>query len=249
MRRWVLGLVVIASCAACGQAETEPRSDADSPGDAATTLTSLSDRLPSTTPRDWVTYADQVAVVTVSSETRMPAPETDDRGEGDIDRTVRLSVDKVVWRAPDSRPLPDEFTYAALGWHRHSGESASEPSVLVADDRPRLEVGHRYVMALEWDPVDCDRGGSGSIPASWRGLGSGSTLPFDGGVLGAGEFAGSVVTAEQAIADADAPSLRGSVSARVAGEPLGTLRRLLMDTTPGRVDPGFRDHDKPRPCP
>lgn len=63
------------------------------------------------------------------------------------------------------------------------------------EDSARIERGHTYVKAIEWIDDPCSQD-----PAigSWAGLGSGDSIPFDGGKLGAGEFEGKTQTVEQA---------------------------------------------------
>lgn len=55
---------------------------------------------------------------------------------------------------------------------------------------PRAEVGHRYVIALKWEPVRCTPG-SDAEADRWPGMGSGAVLPVDDGVLCNGEFEGT----------------------------------------------------------
>ena len=157
------------------------------PSGRATVQTSLDDAYPSTTAKDWVTYADAVAVVTVVNERNSPSGIFEESGEGAVDRLITLQVDSVVWRRPGARELPPTLEYLALGWHVREGESLPTAAEVVAPDRPRLELDRTYVMALEWQPPLCYQG-DGEIPEKWGGLGSGSALPFEDRVVGAGEF-------------------------------------------------------------
>lgn len=191
----------------------------------------MSDRYPSTTAREWVTYADFVAVVTVPEDRRAePAKEAVQRGEGNIERSVRFAVEEVVWRESGSRQPPASVVYPALGWQFRAGdvENAAE---LVPDDRPRFEPGNRYVVAFAWEPERCYEG-DGVIPPGWVGLGAGSALPFDGDVIGAGEFAGE--ERDMLAAEEYAEGLpTDSVTVLVTGEPLDRLRTLLAEVEPG----------------
>jgi hypothetical protein len=146
------------------------------------------DRTGSRTVGDWATYADHLLVVTVTGEVRQSTSTAEiERGGGMIGRTVQLRVDNVLWSAPDApRPAPAALALQAAGW----ASGAADATVKVALRRSsRLEVGHTYVKAVEWidDPCSDDpkRG-------SREGLGSGDTIPYDKGVLGAGEFEGRV---------------------------------------------------------
>ncbi len=189
-----------------------------------------SDRYPSTTASDWVTYADFVAVVKVAEDRRAaPAQEARERGEGFIDRSVTLTVEKIVWRKADAPPAPATIVYPALGWMFRDG-NVENTRELVPIDRPRYEQGHRYVSAFVWEPSRCYEG-DGRLPARWVGLGSGSALPFDGERLGAGEFAGEGRNLEEAEEYA-ATLPADSVAAQVTGERLDALRTVLAEAQP-----------------
>lgn len=190
----------------------------------------MADRYPSTTASEWVTYADFVAVVTIPEDRRaVPAQEALKRGEGAVDRAVRFAVEEVVWRKEGSRQPPASIVYPALGWEFRGGDVENAAEV-VPDDRPRFEPGNRYVVAFAWEPERCYEG-DGVIPPRWVGLGSGSALPFDGDVIGAGEFAGEergIVAAEEYAEQLPTDS----VAALVTGEPLDRLRALLAEAEP-----------------
>lgn len=190
----------------------------------------LSDRYPNRSASEWITYGDFVAVVRVVEVRRAePSSEAVGRGEGTIDRTVTFSVDEVIWRKADSRQPPAVIVYPALGW-KFTGGDVEDAVKLVAHDRPRFESGHRYVVTFAWQPPRCDAG-DGPTPGRWVGLGAGSALPFDGDVIGAGEFAGEVRDLEAA-EDYAASLPAESVAAQVTGERLGVLADLLETATP-----------------
>lgn len=245
--RWIpasLALMLCAGCAGVGDDPSEPTTEG-SPSDRATVQAMPSDRLPSTTPQDWVTYADAVVLVDVTDEERLPTEAYREDGEGPIDREVSLAVAGVVWHRPGAPDVPPLITYSALGWQAQAGQGLEEASILVSDDRPRIEVGHRYVMAIEWDPVDCDEGGTGVVPASWRGLGAGSSIPYDDGQLGVGEFAGEDRSLGEARREtAEPPS--DTVTDLVIGQTVNELEMLLGNTASGSPDPALID--EPNPC-
>lgn len=91
--------------------------------------------LPSSTLQDLVTYADEVAVVTIL----------------ETGREVTLRVDEVVWSSPRGREVPDEVTFI---WY---GTDEDEP--VAACDQPALERGRRYLLGLvefvadDWGPM------------------------------------------------------------------------------------------------
>ncbi|RZU15117.1 hypothetical protein [Streptomyces sp. BK239] len=152
-----------------------------------------SDRLPSTTAQDWVTYADHVVVVSAVSEREIaPSRSETERGEGIVGRQVTLRVDKVLWsRAAAPQKPPTSWEYNAAGWQFSDGDTGKRRK-MVLEERPRVEAGHSYVMAIVWQGPRCAEG-DGRTPGKWLGLGEGSEIPFDAGILGNGEEAGRVV--------------------------------------------------------
>ncbi|MGP3938400.1 hypothetical protein [Streptomyces sp. 6N106] len=156
------------------------------------------DHLPNRTASDWVTYADHVLVVSATSEKEVaPTQQEVERGEGTVGRTVALTVDKVLWSRPDApRPAPDAWEYSAMGWQFQDGDTGKRTKMALVD-QPRVEPGHRYVMAIRWEAAACSPGDDPE-PAQWRGLGEGSEVPFDSGVIGQGELEGRPRTAAQA---------------------------------------------------
>ncbi|MCG0288031.1 hypothetical protein [Streptomyces sp. PSAA01] len=156
------------------------------------------DHLPNRSASDWVTYADHVVVVSATGEKEIaPTQQEVERGEGTVGLTVALTVDKVVWSRPDAhRPAPDTWEYSAMGWQFQGGDTGNRTKMALVD-QPRVEPGHRYVMAIRWEAATCSPGDDPE-PAQRRGLGEGSEVPFDAGVIGQGELEGRSRTAAQA---------------------------------------------------
>jgi len=165
------------------------------------------DRFPNLTVQDWVTYADHVVVVTPTAEKEeLPAESELERGEGLINRDVTLKVNEVLWSQEGAeQPAPETFGWAALGW-QFSGGDTSNRNKMAADDQPRIELGHTYIMAITWKKQWCSPGTSDYDPARWVGLGVDSALPYDGGVIGAGELEGTVRTSKEAKSAAVSPN-------------------------------------------
>lgn len=163
------------------------------------------DRHPSETATDWVTYADHVVEVTPVTETRIePNQEEVDRGEGLILRDVKLRVDRVLWSSEEAtKTAPQTFNWTAHGWMFGGGEDddSSVLTEMAGEGQPRIELGHHYIMAIEWQEPRCGTD-DGDIPGQWRGLGSGSTLPYDASTIGQGEFEGTVRSTDTARAAA-----------------------------------------------
>lgn len=194
-RRTLLGMAMAVALGvgltACGHSQASGNA-----GDIV--LGQGADHLPNQTASDWVTYADHVVVVSATGEREIaPAAQEVERGEGTVGRTVTLSVDKVLWSRSDARrPAPDVWEYSAMGWQFLDGDTEKRTKMALVD-QPRVELGHRYVMAITWEEAACSPGDAAE-PAQWRGLGEGSELPFDGGVIGQGELEGRPRTAAQA---------------------------------------------------
>jgi hypothetical protein len=225
---------VIAAASATGiavAAIAAPASDDRSAPEPETLLAHGSDYLPSVTASDWVTFADHVIVVEAVAEAAVPPAASElERGEGIIGRTVTLEVEDVLWsREGAPTAAPETWAYPAAGWHFDEGEP--EDAVEMAlEDFPRVEVGHRYVMAVRWEEAVCSADGD-YLPAQWRGLGEGSQFPFDDGVIGNGESEGAVQDAATFAAAADVHSGEG-VEELLAGEGADALVSVLEDANP-----------------
>ncbi|PRY57842.1 hypothetical protein B0I28_106264 [Glycomyces artemisiae] len=189
------------------------------------------DYLPSITADDWVTYADHVIVVeAVSEETIAPGAEELERGEGIIGRTVSLNVEDVLW-SREGAPVaaPATWSFNALGWHFTDGDTEGAVEMALYGF-PRVEVGHQYVMAIRWEAAVCDEDGE-YTPAQWHGLGEGSEIPFDGGVLGNGESEGAVEDAAAFAAAAEDLPDQG-VEELLAGEGADAIVAALESAVP-----------------
>ncbi|MFI1675870.1 hypothetical protein [Streptomyces sp. NPDC020607] len=139
------------------------------------------DRYPSHTAADWKAGADHVVVAVPTAERDINRR---DLGKGPVrytvERTVTLSKEKVLWsaRAP-RRELGSAFEMTAPGWSVYRSGKRVKGTAPAA---PRLESGHRYVLALRWDADQ------------WVVLGEGAAVPFDDHVAGRGEWCGQVLS-------------------------------------------------------
>lgn len=101
------------------------------------------DIFPSRALTDWVSYAQQMSVVTVVDEARIEPPaRVYETNEGYVGRTVTIRIDKTAWRAEETETFPDgtELTYTGWGWFYKNGEYTSSAA--------QLEVGERYLMPI-----------------------------------------------------------------------------------------------------
>ena len=199
------------------------------------------DRRGSLTAEDWATYADHVVVITVINESRVgPSEKEIERGEGMVGRTVQVTVSKVLWSAPDApQKAPRSLTMPAPGWVFNNNEGKASEVKFGMSGAPRLEKGHTYIKAIEWTDDACSNDPN---VGTWEGLGAGGTLPYDQGVLGAGEFEGRVQTLD--VAKARFKSDHAPLRQQVVGTSTESLVAALK-AAPVRaeVDPGPRECD------
>ncbi|MET8331639.1 hypothetical protein [Streptomyces sp. NPDC005181] len=190
------------------------------------------DRYRSSTAADWVSNADHVVVATAVSEKDVPPAQIDiDRGEGLIGRSVEMRVDQVLWsREGAGHPAPQTYARQSTGWV-FDDEPANRHEYAL-HGRPRIEPGHSYVIALHWEPARCSEGDEPDA-AGWVGLGSGSTLPFDEGTLGKGEFEGTERPAPSPSAAARATTGDGApVADLLTGQGADKIKELLATASP-----------------
>lgn len=195
-----------------------------------------SDHMPNKTASDWVTYADHVVVVTPVAEKESVTEEEVARGEGLIWRDLTLQVKDVVWSRPNpDKPAPDTLAWRSYGWS-FTGGSTENRQTMAGADAPRIEMGHTYIMAIEWQEGSCQPGDE-VVPPKWKGLGTDAVLPFDGGVVGVGELEGRVLTVGEALRVADSESPFLSFEDRLVGESVVSLRQALAEAKPGVREP------------
>ncbi|WP_231627071.1 hypothetical protein [Streptomyces apocyni] len=190
------------------------------------------DRRPSQTAEEWVTYADHVVAVTaVAERVTPPAPIEIERGEGLTGREVTLRIDEVLWsRDGASKPAPTHWKRASMGWQFKGGENYRK---MAMEGQPRVEKGHRYLMAIDWEEARCSPGDEPE-PAQWHSLGEGAVVPYDNGTIGEGEMEGRIQSAEQArqALAADEPGM--SLEDKLAGQNGKALVKALNAATPGQ---------------
>src|SRR5262245_19459449 len=168
MRRIKVGALIVAVGALAITATACAKSDQVAPSSASQPSSALAgdrvvmgegrDRTASRTVADWVTYADHVLVVTVESETLlMPSKKELERGEGMINRTVKLRVDQVLWSAPDAaQPAPKSLEIPVAGVvFNNNSEKGSFEAKFALEGSSRLEPGHTYIKAFEWMDDPC----------------------------------------------------------------------------------------------
>ena len=164
-----LGVLIVTALAggtatACGAAAHHGSAQGHAP---AVRVVDGEDRFPSATAADWVTYADHVVKVTVTTSTNIsPARREIAAGEGVILRDLVLTVDRVVWSSPNpARPAPKSFHWTAFGWlFKGDPSDPASRTEMSGADAPRLELGESYLMAIEWEPARCSPGTTRCLP-------------------------------------------------------------------------------------
>jgi hypothetical protein len=117
---------------------------------------------------DWVSYADQLSIVSVIREEELAADNgTFERGEGYIGRAATLRVERTLWRRAGAPSAADTIRVITYGWVLQDWKRHS----FAGWGGPRLEVGGRYLTPLVRAPRD---------GADWTPLSVESTLPLAG---------------------------------------------------------------------
>ncbi|MFE3456172.1 hypothetical protein ACFXKD_01405 [Nocardiopsis aegyptia] len=237
------GVGVAAVVVAVNAATYEPH-----PDELPLTSAAASYRKSGQSARDWVSNADHVVLVrAVDERIHEPEPVEVERGEGMVGRTVTLEVRRVLWSAPDpARPAPETYEYPSWGFVFNGGVDDMRP--IGAQDEPRVEVGHDYVIAIDWEEARCTPG-DGRRPAMWMGLDNSSVVPADDGVVGNGESGGRVASARER-RNSPEPLLRGegTFEGRMMGATVDALARELDRAEP-HANPRGSDQAPRAPAP
>lgn len=228
-------LVLAGACAAtlavaAGVTHAALVSDRAAPSAAAISVGHAADHLPNATAVDWVSYADHVVLVSPVAEEVVPPTATEvERGEGLIGRRLGMRVDHVLWSAKGVEAAPEQFDWQAFGWQFADGDlGAAVP--LAAEDAPRLELGHQYVLAIRWEAARCSDGDH--VPAQWQGLGADAMVPADGGIIGQGELEGTEQSLARARTRAAATPSDPTLEEELAGRAIGELASVLAAARP-----------------
>jgi hypothetical protein len=141
----VVGLVI----AACG-------TDGD---DDVLVVHSPDYTLPGETLRDWVSYGDQLSVVSVLDATGPQTP-PDYRGSGGlIGRRVTVRVERTLWRRRGAPRAKRTVSFDTWGWMMETDQDPNSPRrPMVSEGTTRMETGHRYLTMLVrfsdgWGPL------------------------------------------------------------------------------------------------
>src|SRR4051812_23307467 len=101
--------------------------------------------LPSESLADWRSFADHLALVTITSERKLPpTAEEIAADEGYIPRVVALRIDSILWSRPHAPAAPAEFQIDLDGWSFHG----TTLTPLRLEGEPMMTVGKQYVMPI-----------------------------------------------------------------------------------------------------
>ncbi|WP_340560258.1 hypothetical protein [Streptomyces sp. GSL17-111] len=165
---------------------------------------------------DWVAHADHVVVLDVTGEEPRGGPDA----FGCLGRSVTARVAEGLWAREGAPALPKDVTMRVDGWYGADGTDGDGRREAGVEAAPRIEPGHRYVVALvvkgrTAEPVGVD-----------------AVVPYDGGTVGAGEFEGRTV-APDAYRDAVEQPAEDTVAEHlsVPGRSARDVRPLLSSAS------------------
>lgn len=145
--------------------------------------------LPGDSVSDWVTYADQVAVVSVHDERQRPMrPWVKAYGEGTIGRDVTIKIERTLWRRDEAPEPPKSFSLLVTGWVVVDGKKHD----FQVTRGSRIEPNHRYIMPLARFPS-----------GEWYPISPVAVLPYDDERIGNGEHRGGELTTRAAKSQRD----------------------------------------------
>lgn len=108
----------------------------------------LDEALPSSLLKDWVSFADQMAVIRVVAEHELPpptrAPEEPPPESDWVGRSVNVRIEGTLWLRPGGPVAPGSLAIRVEGWTRNTRGQAP----LLFENRLRPEVGRRYLALL-----------------------------------------------------------------------------------------------------
>lgn len=193
MRRVVATSVVGGALAllaqGCSAVADDPDSKPRPTAEPSAVFLDAMEAYPSRTFEDWRTHADAVVLAEVVSERRIePVEDATAPKRFPVSRNIAVKVHDVYWERPGANP-PAAFEMEAFGWM--TLENGDEVP-MVAPDASRLEVGHRYLLAVH----DIERAARAGDVVPWTVLGSGGALPADT-QIGVGELEARKVAAPE----------------------------------------------------
>lgn len=105
----------------------------------------------------WVTYGNQLSVITVTDSTP-PHPAARNSG-GLIGRQVTVRVERTLWRRDGAPRAPRTLRFGVWGWMQENDQDPDSRRIkLVSEGTTRMEAGRSYLAVLvrsrgEWFPL------------------------------------------------------------------------------------------------
>ena len=179
-----------------------------------------SQRLPSESLRDWVSYADELAVFEVATEEALPVPGDETVHGGYQGRAVTLRIEDVLWRRRGAPSAGDEVRVVTWGWN----VDGDERRPVAEAGTPRLDVGERFVAPLVRVETD-------GVP-EWTPIGGNSIFPLDDGRI----------TTDGIVGGEPSPLLAAAVGLTAAelAERVAETRPYPLAVTYAALDPEAR---------
>lgn len=156
--------------------------------------------IPDESLKEWVSFADVVAVVTIINETQHAIDATTKKnGEGLVGRTVHARIDEIAWAPEDGTSVRegDVLDVSVFGWSLKHGKLIP----ITGSNSPRIEVDGTYIMPL----AQFERG--------WGPITPQSVIPVNDSSI--------------ARKDADRIRAKSPVAKRVKGKSIAKLRKML----------------------
>jgi hypothetical protein len=216
---------VLASTREAGPLEIAQRDQSPASPAGGVVLAESLEMWPSSTPEDWVTYGDHLAVIRIASEQKLPASEEElAAGEGYYPRSLTAYVKKVIWSRGGAPALPAEFSFVNGGWTFGEHGEARLQSI----GAPLVRVNGDYIVQLTH---------SDDAGREWTPLGGAATLPFGNGVIGQGD---TIYEPTGEVYDLSADAATGSTRAKVWGRQ--GVEDLVRIVSGARPDPAATEH-------
>jgi predicted small lipoprotein YifL len=116
--------------------------------------------LPGETLEEWVSYGDQLSVISVLDATQ-PKPWPAYKNSGGLaGRQVTVRVERTLWRRPGAPHAPaGRFRFTVWGWMWENDQDPhSERRPILEEGAPRMQPGRRYLALLvrmrgQWNPI------------------------------------------------------------------------------------------------
>jgi len=129
--------------------------------------------------RDWISYSDQVSVVTVVSEGELPVDSAVlERGEGSIGRRVTIRIDETIWSVAERPALEGEheMTTLRVGSREGTEGAVHRPAASRREISAAARNHRRPACEREWGISDSSGArtvGAGRLDEGPRGPGPG----------------------------------------------------------------------------